>query len=183
MTETMENVAGLILAQGGSTRMGCDKAELVYEGESFLSVAVQRLKSAGVENVYINNAANLADIIPDIGPLGGIYTALKSHVDVECWVILPVDMPLMSVEILMMLSRGLGNADMVRFDGEMFPLVVKTSDAVLAHIGNLAIDTERTYSMRQFMKPFEVKILSKPMGSEVAFRNINTPEDYEAICG
>ncbi|MGL1921022.1 MAG: molybdenum cofactor guanylyltransferase [Hyphomicrobiales bacterium] len=178
-----ENIAGLVLAQGGSVRMGRDKAALDFNGRSFLQITVEHLAAVGAGAAYISHQNHMADLKPDLGPLGGIYTAFKTHIHVEYWLILPVDMPLLSPDILEHLLAGLGDCDIARYEDEMFPLLLKTSAAMRAHLYKLAQDEERTYSMRQFMKPFNVNTLRKPEGSEAGFANINTPEDYEAICG
>lgn len=177
----MQNIAGLVLAAGGSSRMGQDKTLLQYNGQSFLELAVAQLNAAGVAQSYVNNADNLADIIADKGPIGGIYSALQTYQTVEHWLIIPNDMPLLTAEILQTLLAGLGGADIVRFEGEMFPILLKTSDIMLNKITELATDELKTYSLRQFMKPFRVAILPKPLGSELAFSNINSPQDYKRI--
>jgi molybdenum cofactor cytidylyltransferase len=46
-------VAGLILAAGESSRMGCDKALLEYRGRTFLESIVNTLHEAGVERVIV----------------------------------------------------------------------------------------------------------------------------------
>jgi molybdenum cofactor cytidylyltransferase len=47
------SVAGLILAAGESTRMGRDKALLLYRGRTFLETIVARLNAAGVKRVAV----------------------------------------------------------------------------------------------------------------------------------
>lgn len=173
---------GLILASGGSRRMGRDKATLMYKDVSFLDLAKAQLDAAGCDGIYINNADNLADLIADLGPLGGIYTALTTHPDATYWLIIPIDMPLLTPEILNLLQAGLQDADMARFDNEIFPLLLKSSSSMRDHITALATDKTRTYSMRQFMKPFNINISLKPKTSEAAFVNINSPEDYDKLC-
>lgn len=177
-----KNISGLILASGGSRRMGRDKALLMHNEQSFLQLAKAQLAAAGCQDIYVNDANNLADLIADLGPLGGIYTALISHPDAEFWLILPIDMPLLTSEILTILQAGLLDADMVRFEGEMFPLLLKSSPQMRAHITALATDKTRTYSMRQFMQPFNINVLPLPLSSEGAFANINSPGDYESLC-
>ena len=176
------SVAGLILASGEASRMGRDKALLMYDGVSFLNLAIGHLTAAHCDDIHINDANNLSDLIAGLGPLGGIYTALTTHFDEQYWLIIPIDMPLLTAEILTKLQAGIETADMVRYEGEMFPLLLKASTAMRAHITTLATDTQRTYSMRQFMQPFDIKVLPKPASSEVAFANINSPEDYKTLC-
>jgi molybdenum cofactor cytidylyltransferase len=65
------SVAGLILAAGESSRMGRDKALLLYRGRTFLETIIARLNAAGVKRVAvvlghhaesIQGAVNLAGI-------------------------------------------------------------------------------------------------------------------------
>jgi len=64
-------IAGLILAAGESTRMGSDKALLVYHGRTFLETIVGNLREAGIKDIAvvlghhaeeIRRAVNLAGV-------------------------------------------------------------------------------------------------------------------------
>lgn len=177
-----KNLTGLVLASGGSSRMGSDKAALKFKGVSFLNVGIGHLKAAGCQDIYINNADNLADLIPNLGPLGGIYTALTSYQDVQYWLIIPIDMPLLTPEIITGLVNNFDNVDIAHYEDEVFPLLLKNSAKMQSKLAELAEDKTRTYSMRQFMKTFKVQLLPKPKGSEAAFTNINSPQDYKKLC-
>ena len=56
------NVAGIILSAGESTRMGADKALLVYRGKTFLENIIAALREAGVHRVIVVLGHN-ADLI------------------------------------------------------------------------------------------------------------------------
>ena len=47
------NIAGVILAAGESSRMGADKAVLVYRGKTFLENIIAALRKAGVRRVVV----------------------------------------------------------------------------------------------------------------------------------
>lgn len=92
---------GFILAGGRSTRMGRDKALLLYVGRPLIAHAVALLKAAGLAPHIVgprpdltNYAPVMEDLHPGCGPLGGIEAALtKSSSD---WnVFIPVDLPLL----------------------------------------------------------------------------------------
>ncbi|HYK34598.1 molybdenum cofactor guanylyltransferase [Alloacidobacterium sp.] len=97
---------GYVLAGGRSTRMGTDKALLLYAGKPLIAHAVDLLKSAGVEPHIVGTRSDLAmfapviaDLHPGCGPLGGIEAALASNSS-ESNVFLPVDLPLLPVEFV-----------------------------------------------------------------------------------
>lgn len=55
-------IAGLILAAGESTRMGIDKALLMYRGRTFLQSIIATLRDAGVERIVIVLGHHAAEI-------------------------------------------------------------------------------------------------------------------------
>lgn len=83
----LSGVTGVVLAGGGSTRMGTGKAALTIAGEPLLRRVVRQLRAALTEVIVIG-PRDLADLVPDVmvlgdtrpgmGPLGGMETALRS---------------------------------------------------------------------------------------------------------
>lgn len=92
--------AGVVLAGGSSTRMGCDKASIQIAGETMIHRAVSALTRAGAEPVIVvggdpeGAATSIATHVPDDhpgeGPLGAIITAFRS-LDASIIVVLAVD--------------------------------------------------------------------------------------------
>ena len=85
----MSRSAGAILAGGKSSRMGQNKAAMTISGETLLHRLVRRLSAAVDEVLVIGLAPSMpaispsaarvvADIVPAVGPLGGLYTALSA---------------------------------------------------------------------------------------------------------
>lgn len=52
-SEVTPVIAGLILAAGESSRMGTDKALLLYRGRTFLETVAQALRDAGIERIAV----------------------------------------------------------------------------------------------------------------------------------
>ena len=73
----------LLLAGGKSARMGTNKAELVYEGRTFLSHMLDKARKLGIERCYISgytaqrdDVCSVQDQYPDRGPLGGLHACM-----------------------------------------------------------------------------------------------------------
>ena len=114
-------VNGAILAGGGATRFeGRPKGLERVRGERILDRLVRIFEEAlGREPLLVANRADAAnwkpglrivpDLIPGLGALGGIYTAVRSApAPVVCvaW-----DMPFVTAELLRALASGLEGAD------------------------------------------------------------------------
>ena len=94
---------GLVLAGGKSTRMKKDKSSLAYHGKKQVAYCFELL-SQFCGQVFISNRkdqAHLAahkklpqihDIFVDIGPLGGILSAMTWNPEVA-WLVLACDLP------------------------------------------------------------------------------------------
>ena len=70
------NVAGIILAAGESSRMGADKALLVYRGKTFLENIIAALREAGVRRVIVVLGHN-ADLIQQSVNLSEVEVAVN----------------------------------------------------------------------------------------------------------
>ena len=96
----------LLLAGGKSARMGTSKAELLFEGKTFLEHMLDKAHALGIEKCYISGYASqredvqtVWDIYPSRGPLSGIHASLKA-MDTPYCLVLPVDAPKLPLEIL-----------------------------------------------------------------------------------
>ena len=117
-------IAGLILAAGESSRMGVDKALLVYRGRTFLETIVDNLKDAGIERVTavlghhaeeIQRALKLQNIEIIIhrdylrGQTSSLQAGLRALMNAELEAILLclVDHPAVSSEVMKKLLASL----------------------------------------------------------------------------
>jgi molybdenum cofactor guanylyltransferase len=104
------SIAGLVLAGGKSSRMGQDKALLDYQGQPLLRYQMQKLEDVGCQPIAISAPPGrgyekftklvIKDLIPNLGPMGGIYSVLKKLEDVEKILVLGVDLPNVTTEFL-----------------------------------------------------------------------------------
>lgn len=99
--ECFDNVAGVVLAGGLSTRIGQDKGRLEIGGVPQWSRPVERLRSLFSEVIYATNDPDFEapadlkvtyDEVPHMGPLGGILAALRAT-EAERVFVVAYDMP------------------------------------------------------------------------------------------
>ena len=94
-----------------------EKAELLLDGDSFLSCQIKKAEKLGIHKVYVSGHAAGADafrngavkssihiqMVPDIyrerGPLGGLHACMKA-MDTPYCLVLPVDVPQFPEETL-----------------------------------------------------------------------------------
>lgn len=182
------NVAGFVLAGGRSSRMGRDKALLPWQGATLLETAARKVLEAAGNVAILGDPACyghfgfpvLADRIPDCGPLGGLFTALSST-DADWNLLVACDMPGITVELLRRLIGDAacctGDALVPRVDGRWEPLCALYHRR-LAAAAEAALQ-RKSLKMQEFVSQIRACPWDEP-GLEV-FRNVNTPEQYEAI--
>jgi molybdopterin-guanine dinucleotide biosynthesis protein A len=111
--------AAFVLAGGKSSRMGTNKAFLDFRGQTLLHLSLATLKSVCDDVVIVGDPALFAefgpvisDLFPGCGPLGGIHAALK-HSSADLNLMLAVDMPFVSPELLRFLFAAAENTDSI----------------------------------------------------------------------
>lgn len=101
------NVTGIILAGGKSSRMGAEKGLQELCGKPLIHYAIEAL--SGLCNTIIISSSSdayhslgykvVADVIPGIGPMGGIYSTLQQSKTEEN-LVLSCDLPFVSEELM-----------------------------------------------------------------------------------
>jgi len=101
---------GLVLAGGRSSRMKADKSLLTYHGISQVEHCY-KLLTEWCDDVYLSNRKDqstlsehrkfpqIHDLYPDIGPLGGILSAMQFIPD-AAWLILACDLPFIQSSLI-----------------------------------------------------------------------------------
>lgn len=128
-----QEVTGVIMAGGKSSRMGTDKGLLLYQGKPLSQYAVDVLKPFCTEILISTQNEEYArfglplvpDEIPGCGPIGGIYSALKAS-KTSFLLILGCDMPRISSHTIEKLLSHIGNYDCV------IPLVASKPEPLCA---------------------------------------------------
>jgi len=182
----IDHTLGVVLNGGGSTRMGAPKHELEYLGVPFINHAVATL-SLGLRHVvvvggdYNGPVETLPDEVQDAGPLGGILTGLI-HASPLPVMVLAVDLPLVTIELVQRLVNEPVEPDAVRFatDGEHpQPLCAVWGSGLPERISAYLADGER--SVRGFVETLATTQFV--MADAFTLTNINTPTDYAMLQG
>lgn len=102
-----------IIAGGKSGRFGDDKAVFVHEGRPLINHVLDVIKPVFDDvRIMANDREKFSflgldvipDIIPDLGPIGAIYTALEK-INSSRVFILPCDMPFLNTEFIRYMSQ------------------------------------------------------------------------------
>jgi len=183
--------SGAILIGGKSSRFGSDKAFMEFRGRSAAESLTRRL-SAVVEDVWlvadraeklnIEGAETVVDLIPDCGPLGGLYTALHFSRCDYCF-LTACDLPFLEAALVHALWEAREDADVVipEHDGRVEPTAALYHQRCLPFVRE-ALAAERR-NMRSFWDRVQVRRLDVTEIFDAAtltriFFNVNTPENY-----
>ena len=194
--------AAVILAGGGSTRMGTNKALLRMQpgAPTIIEQVATRLSEAGLPpTLLVTNTpadyaflgiASVPDDIAGAGALGGILTAITHSGHARCLVV-GCDMPSLNPQLLRYMAA-------IPFDGDA--LVPRWTDSG----GRLCVETlHAIYStaciepirnriahgklkVSAFLEDITVQYIDEPELRRYdphlqSFRNINTPEEWTAM--
>ncbi len=187
-------LTGVVLAGGKSSRFGRNKALEVLRGKRLIDHGVEMLRNhcdpilvvANDLNPYYDiDAVLIQDVIPNEGPLGGIYTGLLFSP--HDWVFVrATDMPFMVPELLDGMLSLRENADVVApRRGEYYePLLALYSRRCIPAIASALEAGER--QIVSFYRKVKVRTVPEedwrafdPEGR--SFWNVNTPEDWEKL--
>jgi molybdopterin-guanine dinucleotide biosynthesis protein A len=189
--ESRSDVTVFILAGGKSTRMGTDKAFAPFNGRTLLARTLDvahsltpHVRIVGEPAKYSPFAPAVEDVYPGCGPLGGIHAALRSSAT-DLNVILPVDVPFVSLALLQFLAaRAISSptslVTVARANGGLQPLcaVYRREFAEAAEralrSGRYKIDALFDETSTQVISEEE---LESAGFSPNIFRNLNTPDE------
>jgi len=153
--------------------MGTDKSRLRLGHRTMLGQIRAEAKRTGLPVRVIRR-----DLVPHCGPLGGIYTALKTT-EAVCVLFLPCDMPFIEGELLKtMKDRAIQIKKPIftRSEGKAgFPFILPKSalKMVCAQLEN------RQFSLQNLAKLLNAQIVNPPSRWRIHLQNVNTPADWE----
>jgi molybdopterin-guanine dinucleotide biosynthesis protein A len=177
---------GVVLAGGRSSRMGRDKALLLWQGRPLIERQIAVLREAGIDTVHVSGERvdyqGVADPVAHAGPLGGIAGIAAMCEDGEL-LIIPVDMPRLHATLLQrLLVEPL--AGCVRFAGHVLPMRLRLDDrcrAVLAEL--MQASDDRSRSLRALQERVGVIEISLSETDASQLIDCNTEKTWREVTG
>jgi molybdenum cofactor guanylyltransferase len=185
-------VTGVILAGGKSRRMGRDKAFLPFGKGLLIERVIEVIQRVTADVIVITNTPAqyqrfglpmFADLIPEAGSLGGIYSGLVCA-RAPYSLCLACDMPFVKPEFLRFLCDTAAEADVVipRNVEDFQPLCAVYSQVCREPVRQ-KIEAGRL-KITGFFDEVRVRVIEGDLlatydPDDVMFFNANTPEEYE----
>ena len=184
-----DNITGIILAGGKSSRMGTDKGFLKFQGSTFLERIINSMKPLVNDIIIVSNNSDynefkykrVEDIIESSGPLAGLYTGLY-HSETKYNLVLSCDVPYINGKVLIQLIQEFDeNTDVIQIEseGKTMPLVAIYKKQCLHRCLELLQNGERRLQVA--VEGFKTKTISLDTGLEKYVKNINTMEQFKSM--
>lgn len=177
---------GVLLAGGQSSRMGRDKALLDWRGQPLIAHQLATLHAAGVDELRVSGERpayrGVADIEPQLGPVGGLVSVAAS-VASECdLLVIPVDMPRLSAALLARLRTEQASARSLRFVDHVLPWRLRLDAASRATVQALAQSVEsRARSLRALQAAMATEVLALSEDEAAQLIDCNTPAQWNEV--
>ncbi len=182
-------IYGLILAGGPSTRMGENKAELIYHDRPQWAYSAQ-LIAPYCREVYfsVQDENQIPDMPAELllkdhsagnGPIGGILAALESN-DRAAWMVMGIDMPGVDRALINRLFRQRDANKVVTClmrDGKAEPLLSIWEPSVLDSLRKYASSGKS--SLRQFLQQQDIHTIMIDDAMSYKLDSIDTPEERQ----
>jgi molybdopterin-guanine dinucleotide biosynthesis protein A len=185
-----DDVTGVILAGGRSSRMGRDKATLEFSGTSLFENIAGVFGELFVNTLIAGDRPDLArpglrafaDEFPG-SALGGLYTGLK-HADTPYVFVSACDMPFVDAPLIRSLADRRHDYDVV------LPRTRSGLEPLFACYGKRCLEIMRrqlesgNFRILDIYPQLEVRIVTEdelPANWQRALTNINTPQDFSNL--
>ena len=188
MDTKIKNTNGYILAGGKSSRMGTDKGLLLFEGKAMIQYVIEQMQPIFDKLVIVSNNPEyekfglevIPDLIKDIGPAGGIYTALH-HSEAKLNFMVSCDMPFVTQEAIAFIVKNADENQIALLENQgklepLFGLYAKDCERVW-----LQLIQQKTVKLQDMVSYFKLKIIpieNNEIFAASFFKNINTKEDF-----
>ncbi|WP_372937285.1 molybdenum cofactor guanylyltransferase [Seonamhaeicola sp.] len=183
------NITGIILAGGKSSRMGSDKGFIKLNDKRFVLYSIEALKPLISEILIVSDNENydtfgykrIEDIIKNSGPVAGIYSGLKAS-KTEYNLILSCDIPLIKTHILNKLIDAIDNTSeviQIESNGKSMPLIALYKKSIAPTFKNALANDERR--LRTVLKSLKTKTIILDASEHNSTKNVNTPNELKTI--
>jgi molybdenum cofactor guanylyltransferase len=190
MSMALRDLTAFILAGGNSTRMGTDKAFVMFGGRTLLARALEVCRTitsdvrvVGDRKKFAPFAPVVEDVFPGCGPLAGIHAGLRDS-ETDWNVVLAVDLPFVSPALLLFLvaqareSRAMVTVPRAGEGWQPLCAIYRRAFADAAETalraGRYKIDALFDESL---IRPVGEEDLRRAGFSPEVFRNLNTPKE------
>lgn len=188
MNTKTKSINGYILAGGKSSRMGKDKGLLLFEGKPMIRYVIEQMQPLFDNLVIVSNNPEyeifglevIPDLIKDIGPAGGIYTAL-SHSDSQLNFIVSCDMPFVTAAAIEFVFKNSNESQIVLLEnqGKLEPLFgIYSKDCEEKW---MQLIQQNTIKLQEMVLQFKLKTIpveNNEIFKDSFFKNINTKADF-----
>lgn len=201
----VDNVTGVILAGGKSSRMGVDKSLLKIDDVTLIERCYELMKSVFTKVVISTNdpaqfdfvnTVKVKDTYQDFGPLSGIYSTLK-FLNMKKVFILSVDMPFILPDLIRyLINYKTDELITVPFAEqrtyylcgiysiELTPILESILESNIEARNNNQEIIKSSLSLWNFVERVGAEIVDveeKIFYMKDLFFNINTPKDFEYV--
>lgn len=186
--QSNKNITGYILAGGKSSRMGMDKGLLLFNGEPLVLGIIKQLQVSIHEVIIIANNPEykkfglpvLSDLIPGIGPAGGIYTALQHSPSANIFVT-ACDMPFINSAAVDYIIGQSSHSEITLpvFPGKVQPLFgVYSKNCLMKWRALIEKGETRLQNMVEMFNLKKIPVEDNPIFDDLLFTNLNNKTDF-----
>lgn len=187
------DITGVILAGGRSSRMGQDKALLMYKDKPFIQHIAETLKQVFEKVIIISddtgayiflNIPIYEDIYKNCGPLSGIHSGFINSTTENIF-ITSCDVPFInSIAVQYILDHhSQSDATVFSIDQHIQPLFGVYNRSCFMKLENHL--EQKQYSVLQFFNNIPTNVIQLKSSLAIAFsenlKNVNNPEDYQQL--
>lgn len=188
------DITGIILAGGKSTRMGEDKGLALLNGKPMIAQIIDSLEKITPNIILITSNTEYdrfgyprySDIIPEKGPVGGIYTGLH-HTKTEVNICISCDTPFVSSTFLNWLISKSNESSITipSYKGKTHQLIGIYNKSLLKSFENKL--NNNTLRLKDVILSLDHKIvqvenhLEKGSFTKSIFENINTKTELNKL--
>ena len=181
-------ISAIILAGGKSSRLGRDKCDVIFEGETFLNRQVKKVEDLGISDIYISGyQGTMCDkkIIKDdyhLGPMSGIYTCIDKIKNNKA-LVLSVDVPLVPINELIRLIEFAQDSNslitVLSHNEKIEPLIGVYDKRIMPFVTEI-IEKKENYSMKNLMNTVSYATYVS-YENDKYFININYEKDLQEL--